>query len=150
MANKIYYLGILFILFGIIRCTSKINTKNPEINPTEKSEEPKLQRIWMLTEFANFEKKFLVDSEAQLNLTNTESAMAKMGCNTLSFKYKNDKSQIIFSKGITTLMACIDMKLEDQFSKEILDFKKYKIDGHTLILYNSKNEKMVYVAQDWD
>jgi heat shock protein HslJ len=135
---------LMTILFSIMSCKPKVYEVKVATNPEN------LKRVWMLIEFSNFQKKFLVDSEAQLNLTNAESAMAKMGCNTMSFKYRIDKSEIIFSKGITTLMACTDMKLEDQFSKEITDFKKYKIDGHTLTLCNSKNEKMVFVAQDWD
>jgi heat shock protein HslJ len=136
--------AILLIIFLTINCKPKANevkiTNNPE----------NLKRVWMLVAFSSFERKFLMDSEAQLNLTNSERAMAKMGCNTLSFDYKITNSEIIFSKGISTLMACTDMKLEDEFSKVITDFKKYKIDGHTLTLFNSKNEKMVFVAQDWD
>jgi heat shock protein HslJ len=137
-------LAVLIILFSIMNCKPKVEEIKVPTNPEN------IKRVWMLTEFSNYEKKFLIDSEAQLNLTNSESAMAKMGCNTLSFNYKTTNSEIIFSKGITTLMACTDMKLEDEFSKTITDFKKYKIDGHTLTLFNSKNQKMVFVAQDWD
>lgn len=136
--------AILLIIFSTINCKPKVNevkiTNNPE----------NLKRVWMLVAFSSFERKFLMDSEAQLNLTNSERAMAKMGCNTLSFDYKIINSEIIFSKGISTMMACTDMKLEDEFSKIITNFKKYKIDGHTLTLFNPKNEKMVFVAQGWD
>jgi heat shock protein HslJ len=136
--------AILLIIFSTINCKPKA----VEVKITNNTEN--LKRVWMLVAFSSFEKKFLMDSEAQLNLTNSEQAMAKMGCNTLSFDYKMTNSEIIFSQGISTMMACTDMKLEDEFSKVITDFKKYKIDGHTLTLLNSKNEKMVFVAQDWD
>ena len=47
-------------------------------------------------------------------------------------------------------MACGDMKLEDDFLEILPKLDFYRIDGHKLTLYNSKNEKIVFVAQDWD
>jgi heat shock protein HslJ len=137
-------LALVIILFSMMNCKPKANEVKVANNPEN------LKRVWMLVAFSSYEKKFLMDSEAQLNLTNSERAMAKMGCNTLSFDYNTTNSEIIFSKVISTMMACTDMKLEDEFSKVITDFKKYKIDGHTLTLFSSKNDKMVFVAQDWD
>jgi heat shock protein HslJ len=145
---------ILLISLSITDCESqkkatKNNTKKERTSKANSSNE-KLNRVWMMVEFKGFEKQFLVDSKAELNLTNPNLAMAKMGCNTLSFAYKIANSGIVFSKGITTLMACTEMKLEDTFAKEIQDFRSFKIEGQTLTLYNSKKEKMIFVAQDWD
>jgi heat shock protein HslJ len=135
----------LFTLLSLM-----INCKTKSTQNKVKNNQKNLERVWMLTEFSGFDKQFLITSKAVLNLTNSEYAIAKMGCNTLSFHYKITPSEIILSKGVSTLMVCADMKLEDAFSKVILDYKKYKVEGHILTLLNSQNEKMIFVAQDWD
>lgn len=105
----------------------------------------------MLTEFLDFKKEDLIKKEAQLDLRDSIRATAKMGCNSLSFTYKIKKEfKITFSSGISTMMACEDMQLEDKFSTSITKITSYKIEGHTLTLLNEAQEKMVFVAQDWD
>jgi heat shock protein HslJ len=110
-----------------------------------------LNRIWMLVEFNQFDKEYLIKKEAYLDLTKPESAPSKMGCNQLSFPYKViTTSEIKFSDGIATRMYCEDMKLEDSFSKEITLMSNYSIEGHHLTLTSSDGKKMVFIAQDWD
>ncbi len=111
-----------------------------------------IHRVWMLAEFQDFKKEELQKLEAKLDLTNPERASAKMGCNNLSFSYKTaTNSEINFSQGISTRMFCEGkMELENKFSTEIETIKTYKLEGQKLILVNDKNQKMVFVAQDWD
>ena len=139
--KKIAFISILLIF---------ANCKPKNVDMKTANQPENLSRIWMLVQFSNFEKNFLIDNKAQLNLTNSNLATAQMGCNSFTFEYKTTNSEIVFSKGIMTQMACDDMKLEDEFSKKIDAFKKYKLDGNKLILSNSKNETMTFIAQDWD
>ncbi|OXA68101.1 hypothetical protein B0A61_05550 [Flavobacterium aquatile LMG 4008 = ATCC 11947] len=106
----------------------------------------------MLVEFKDYKKEFFVEKKAFLDMTNSERASSKMGCNNLSFSYSiNDSKSIQFSQGIATRMYCDDaMKLENDFLNEIPSIKNYKVEGHFLTLTSSNGEKMVFVAQDWD
>lgn len=136
------------IIISLVLLWANCKPKNVEMTTANQPEN--IRRIWMLVEFSNFEKNFLIDNKAQLNLTNSNLATAQMGCNSFTFESKITSSEIIFSKGIMTQMACNDMKLEDEFSKKIDAFTKYKIEGNRLVLSTPKNEKMVFIAQDWD
>lgn len=104
----------------------------------------------MLVNFKNYSKESLIKKSAFLDLTNSENASAKMGCNNLSFAYKVKEDTISFSEGIATRMFCEDMSLENDFYKEISSINNYKIEGHKLLLTSSKGEKMEFIAQDWD
>lgn len=104
----------------------------------------------MLVAFKDYKKDYFIKKNAFLDLTNSERATSKMGCNSMSFSYKIKKSAISFSNGISTEMACLDMKLESDFSKEITNMSSFSINAHQLTLSSSDGEKMVFVAQDWD
>ncbi len=111
-----------------------------------------INRVWMLVQFKDYKKDYFVEKKAFLDMTNTERASSKMGCNNLSFSYSiKDGKSIQFSQGIATRMYCQDnMKLENDFLNEIPSIKNYKVEGHFLTLTSSNGEKMVFVAQDWD
>jgi heat shock protein HslJ len=151
MLHKIYYLGILFLLFGIIQCTSKINTKSTESIPIKSTVSNNLNRVWMLVEFKKFTKEELIKKKAFLNMTKTEIATSNMGCNGISSNYRiKTNSEIIFTQGLRTEMACEDMKLEDAFLKILPILNHYKIVGHKLTLTSINNDKLIFIAQDWD
>ncbi len=110
-----------------------------------------LKRVWMMVEFQNFKKEDLVKNKAELNLNNLESPNASMGCNSIFFKMKIDKNTIKFSNAGATRRYCKDaMELEYAFLQNLEQYTTFKIVGHKLTLTNSKNEKTVFVAQDWD
>lgn len=135
---------LVFLISTILfSCNSKKEVNEKAIQNTN--------RVWMLAEFQDFKKEDLIKKEAQLDLRDSIRATVKMGCNSLSFTYKIKKDfKITFTSGISTMMACEDMQLEDKFSTAITKITSYKIEGHTLTLLNEAQEKMVFVAQDWD
>lgn len=136
---------IVSILFLITNCKSKTNEPFLENIPEQ------LKRVWMLVEFQDFKKEDLIKNEAQLNLADLKNAYAKMGCNQIGFSIEFKKDKIKFLNPIKTRIFCENkMKLEDAFSKSLSETYSQTIKGHTLTLLNSKNEKMVFVAQDWD
>jgi heat shock protein HslJ len=105
----------------------------------------------MLVEFQNFKKEDLIKYEAQLNLTDFKNPTAKMGCNSISLQIESKENSIKFSNLMSTKMFCVDkMDLETAFIKSLPEFNSYSNQGQKLILENSKAEKMVFVAQDWD
>jgi heat shock protein HslJ len=139
---KTSILGLLFFL--LIDCNPKIN-KIEEKNDTQN-----INRYWMLVEFKNYSKEYLIKKEAFLDLK-TNRAVSKMGCNNISYEFElKNNSEITFTKGIATQMACTEMQLEDDFMKILNSITNYKIIGHQLTLSNKNGDKMVFIAQDWD
>jgi heat shock protein HslJ len=136
------YSTILLSIIVFFSCNSKkeVNVTTPQNN----------NRIWMLVAFKDYEKDYFVKKNCFLDLTDKERASAKMGCNNLSFNYKIDGAKITFANGISTRMACQDMKLEYEFSKDILEIKSFSIKGHQLTLISETGQNMIFVAQDWD
>lgn len=132
---------ILVSIFAL-SCNSKKNAND--------TTSQNIHRVWMLVAFKDYQKEYFIEKKAFLDLTNSERASSKMGCNSLSFSYKTNKSTIIFSNGISTEMACLDMKLESEFSNEIEKMSSFSINAHQLTLTSANGEKMVFVAQDWD
>jgi heat shock protein HslJ len=134
----------IILIFAVVlfSCNSK---KEVNINATQNS-----NRIWMLVAFKDYGKDYFVKKNCYLDLTNNDRASAKMGCNNLSFSYKINGSKISFTNGISTRMACEDMKLEGDFSNAILEMNSFSINKHQLTLTSETNQQMIFVAQDWD
>lgn len=134
---------LILVSIFTLSCNCK---KNITETPTQN-----INRVWMLVEFKDYKKEYFVEQKAFLDMTNSERATSKMGCNNLSFSYKIDKSSIAFSQGIATRMYCRDnMKLETDFLNEIPSIKDYKVEGHFLTLTSDNGQKIVFIAQDWD
>jgi heat shock protein HslJ len=133
---------IILVLLSLFSCNCKKNTAETSTQ--------NINRIWMLVNFKDYEKDFFVEKNCFLDMTNKEIASAKMGCNNMSFSYKTKGSNLSFSNGISTEMACLDMKLESDFSKSIIQISNFSINAHQLTLTTSDGTKMIFVAQDWD
>ncbi len=145
MKKAFKQLSVLLTIFSMINCKSKTNEPIFENNPEQ------LKRIWMLVEFQDFKKEDLIRNQAQINLTNLKNPSAFMGCNQIGFQIEVKENMVFFKDLIATEMYCENkMKLEDSFSKSLLEIYTYNIIGQKLFLKNSKSEKMVFVAQDWD
>ena len=145
MKKTFNLLAVLLAIISIINCKSKSNEPIFENNPDQ------LNRVWMLIEFQNFKKEDLIKNQAQINLTNSKNPTAFMGCNQISFQIEVKENKLLFKDLIATEMFCAEkMNVENSFSKSLSKTYSYIIKGHTLTLLNDKNEKMVFVAQDWD
>lgn len=135
---------LILVSFFTLSCNCK---KNATETPTQN-----INRVWMLVEFKDYKKEFFVEKKAFLDMTNSERATSKMGCNNLSFSYLiKDGKSIQFSQGIATRMYCQDnMKLENDFLESITSMTSFSVLGHKLTLTSKAGQKMVFVAQDWD
>ena len=137
------------IFFTIIISIFNCKPKNTQIEPL--ADENNLKRVWMLVEFENFKREDMVKNKAQINLTDLKNPTANMGCNRISFQVEVKENNIKFLNSRSTRMFCENaMELENAFSKSLSQYNTYNIEGQKLTLVNSKNEKMVFVAQDWD
>ncbi|WP_415324940.1 META domain-containing protein [Chryseobacterium sp. MMS23-Vi53] len=144
------FFAVLF-LGMLINCASTKNQNNQTA-----TRDYKIQREWMLVAFGNYAKSDLVKNKAKIDLTaNIEEGKIKgeayMGCNKMFFssEFKNDGKVKISGVG-STMMACQDMKLEDDFSKSFKNMTKYSVEGHFLTLSDDQGNQMKFVAADWD
>ena len=109
-----------------------------------------LHRKWMLVSYKNYTKDDLIKKEAFLDMTNKERASSKMGCNSMSFGYSVTGNAITFTQGMGTKMFCQDMNLETDFLNDLPKMITIVIEGHKMTLNGKDNEKMEFIAQDWD
>ncbi len=131
-----------FFLIFLIFQTHNINAQ---------SNNSDLKRVWMLVEFQQFKRTYLVQLKAKMDLTNLKRPFAKMGCNNIGFQLKVYKTKLKLTKVFRSKMVCDSiMDLENEFCKLLPDYQYYKIAKHQLTLKNAKGNKMVFIAQDWD
>jgi heat shock protein HslJ len=141
----VLFLGILF------NCTS-VTKQNTQMN----AQKNQIQREWMLVSLGSFTKADLVERKAKINLTgNLEEGKirgeAYMGCNNMSFtaEIKNNENLKI-SGLLSTMKACQNMDLEEEFQKKFETMTKYVVEGHFLTLSDDKGNSMKFIAADWD
>lgn len=144
MKNILSFLFAFFILNLVANCSAV------------KSNNQHYQREWMMVSFDGFTKEQLVKNKAEINLTEPVKdgkirGTAMMGCNRMFFTLEfKSKSKVRISGLGSTLMACQDMEIEDNFTKVFEKMTRYEIDGHFLTLYDDKGAQMKFVAADWD
>jgi len=71
------------------------------------------------------------------------------GCNGMGGKYEIDlvKQTVKFKAGVSTLMACPDMKLETKFRKYLQAVDSYEIRGDVMILKRGDIEILNFLQQ---
>jgi len=143
-------LPVLFLTI-VFNCTS-VTKQNTHMN----IQKNQIQREWMLISLGNFTKADLVNHKAKIDLTgNLEDGKirgeAYMGCNNMSFtaEFKNNE-KLKISGLLSTMKACQNMNLEDEFQKKFETMTQYTVEGHFLTLSDDKGNSMRFVAADWD
>lgn len=139
---KIYLVAVLPVL--LVNCTSQM--ADPSV----------YGRQWMMVGFKQYDKNFLIDKNAQLDMSPTKNApnnfRAYMGCNTLFVEiqfFTNGKMNVGSIRN--TKMNCEENGgLEQSFITELAKGTKYQIDGHYLTISTSSGTEIKFVAADWD
>lgn len=138
----VLFLGILF------NCSSVAKQKTET--------DFQIQREWMLVFFGNFTKADLISHKAKIDLTGKKEngkiqGQAYMGCNNIAFssEFKNN-GHLKISGLLSTMKACQNMDLENDFQKKFETMTKYTVEGHFLTLSDDKGNSMKFVASDWD
>lgn len=128
--------NILMLIFALIMvsCSNKtINKKETSTEVTTKVDSKSIYKTkWKLIELRGNKienNKFILDFFEE----NRFSAFA--GCNNLGGEYKVENVfKISFSKVISTMMACEDMKTEQELSKVFEMADNYIVNGKILSL----------------
>ncbi|MDC8106814.1 META domain-containing protein [Chryseobacterium sp. B21-037] len=127
------YVLILSVLILAICCTAKTADKNSN-DITGKT--------WKLIEI-NGQPIQLKNPKNnpyfKLNMTDMRYE-GNAGCNGLggTFEIKQDIMRIKFNQGISTMMACDDLEIEQRFTKALLAADNYSVNGKILSLNKAK------------
>lgn len=133
MKSLYYYLSALFLAVFLVSCQTQTAQK-PTADITGKK--------WKLTEL-NGKPIVLKESKNnpyfKLNMDGMRYE-GHAGCNGLggTFEIKQDVMRIKFNQGMSTMMACEDLDIENQFTKAILAADNYSVNGNTLTLNKAR------------
>jgi heat shock protein HslJ len=107
----------------------QIVTKNENITFTDTK--------WKLVKLMG---KDITNSEAFISFATEENRVfGNAGCNTFSGTYNiENELQLKLSKIATTMMACPDMTVEDQFMKVLNTADNFSLNGNTMSLNKAK------------
>ncbi|AZA79412.1 META domain-containing protein [Chryseobacterium sp. G0186] len=134
MKSFYYYLSALFVAaFLVVSCQTQT---------AQKSTNDITGKKWKLTEL-NGQPIQLKNSKNnpyfKLNMDGMRYE-GHAGCNGLggTFEIKPDIMRIKFNQGMSTMMACEDLDIENQFTKAILAADNYSVNGNTLTLNKAR------------
>ena len=134
MKSLYYYLSALFVaVFLVVSCQTQTAQK-PTTDITGKK--------WKLTEL-NGQPIKLKNPKNNPYFKLDMNGMryeGHAGCNGLggTFEIKQDIMRIKFNQGMSTMMACEDLDIENQFTKAILTADNYSVNGNTLTLNKAR------------
>lgn len=136
MKNWYHYITVLFLTVFLISCESKTNALPSQGNKDITG------KTWKLTELNG--KPIALKSQKnnpyfKLNMADMRYE-GNAGCNGLggTFEIKPDIMRIKFNQGISTMMACEDLNIENQFTKALLTADNYSVNGNTLTLNKAR------------
>ncbi|UCA59347.1 MULTISPECIES: META domain-containing protein [Chryseobacterium] len=133
MKSLYYYLSALFLAVFLVSCQTQTAQK-PTTDITGKK--------WKLTELNGKPIELKNPKNNPYFKLNMEGMRYEghAGCNGLggTFEIKQDVMRIKFNQGMSTMMACEDLDIENQFTKAILAADNYSVNGNTLTLNKAR------------
>ncbi|RXM49788.1 MULTISPECIES: META domain-containing protein [unclassified Chryseobacterium] len=133
MKSLYYYLSALFLAVFLVSCQTQTAQK-PTTDITGKK--------WKLTELNGKPIELKNTKNNPYFKLNMEGMRYEghAGCNGLggTFEIKQDVMRIKFNQGMSTMMACEDLDIENQFTKAILAADNYSVNGNTLTLNKAR------------
>lgn len=135
MKSFYYYLSALVLAtFLVVSCKPQ--------TPTQKATADITGKTWKLTEL-NGQPIKLKNPKNNPYFKLTMDGMryqGHAGCNGLggTFEIKPEIMRIKFNQGMSTMMACEDLDIENQFTKAILAADNYSVSGNTLTLNKAR------------
>ncbi|MGN7867232.1 META domain-containing protein [Chryseobacterium sp.] len=135
MKSLYYYLSALVIAtFLVVSCKPQAATQKPTTDITGKT--------WKLTELYGKPinlKNPKNNPHFKLNMDGMRYE-GHAGCNGFggTFEIKPEMMRIKFNQGMSTMMACEDLEIENQFTKAVLAADNYSVNGNTLTLNKAR------------
>lgn len=135
---KVNSLFFVFISIFLFSCSAK-----KDIVQSANSNQI-LDFKWQIVEISNSPIKNKVNGTTPTLFFDKNNYSVITGCNTLNGEVKLSKgNQIEFSQGISTMMYCDDMSVEDGFKRVLSDLASYKLEGDYLLLLGKSGKPLV-------
>ncbi|WP_308991589.1 META domain-containing protein [Mariniflexile litorale] len=138
IALNTFVVLVLFTSCNSSKKTNQINSKDqtPEINITKKSvtlENTKWKLVTLMGQDVS-------DKNAFIRFSNEDDEVYGNGsCNNFSGTYQiKEGNRITLSKIVATLMACVDMKVENQFMAILEKTDNYSLNGNKMTLNKAR------------
>ncbi len=125
---------ILFWTLTVLSCSNKTISKNENSKEVATKMDSKniFKTKWRLIELRGVK---IENNKFTLDFFESNRFSAFAGCNNMGGEYKVENAfKISFSKVISTMMACEDMKTEQELSKVLEMTDNYIVDGRILSL----------------
>jgi heat shock protein HslJ len=125
---------MLFFALIVVSCSNKtINKNETSTEVATKIDSKNMYKTkWKLIELRGNK---IENTNFTLDFFEENRFAAFAGCNNLGGEYKVENTfKITFSKVISTMMACEDMKTEQEFSKVLEMTDNFIVDGKILSL----------------
>lgn len=133
MKGLYYYLSALFLAVFLVSCKTQTS---------QKATADITGKTWKLTELNGQPINLKNPKNNPYFKLNTEGMRYEghAGCNGLggTFEIKPEVMKIKFNQGMSTMMACEDLDIENQFTKAILAADNYSVNGNTLTLNKAR------------
>ena len=131
----------LFTLVLVLGCASKsiqAPVESDEDKPTIE------KKAYKLVSFGHL--RMAVPKKAKILLQDGTYA-GNAGCNGMSGKYDLDENKVKFYSGISTLMACEDMKSETIFRQLLESVDSYELNGNKMTLKSGDKAVLIFMEQ---
>lgn len=111
-----------------------------------------MTRVWMLTELDSIARPAMVAAAAQMDWTQLPQVKIHIGCQHYTWYVRTTHGRLS-SSGIPEHSANLcpaQTSWAPLFTTRLSRMTHYRIEGHRLILSNTRGETIHFVAADWD
>lgn len=128
----IFVSGLSLVL---ISCSS---TKGLEVSKVSQDLE---NTKWELVSLNQKEIKKL-DKIASINFEKESKVFGTLGCNNFFGTYKVNSTNLEIGQVGSTMMMCLDMSVENEYSKVLQNVKSYKMKENNLIFFDENSKEI--------
>ncbi len=119
----------------LISCSS---TKGLEVSKVSQNLE---NTKWELVSLNQKEIKKL-DKIASINFEKDNKVFGNLGCNNFFGTYKVNSTNLEIGQVGSTMMMCLDMSVENEYSKVLQNVKSYKMKENNLIFFDENSKEI--------
>ena len=119
----------------LISCSS---TKGLEVSKVSQDLE---NTKWELVSLNQKEIKKL-DKIASINFEKESKVFGTLGCNNFFGTYKVNSTNLEIGQVGSTMMMCLDMSVENEYSKVLQNVKVYKMKENNLIFFDENSKEI--------
>lgn len=119
----------------LISCSS---TKGLEVSKVSQNLE---NTKWELVSLNQKEIKKL-DKIASINFEKDNKVFGNLGCNNFFGTYKVNSTNLEIGQVGSTMMMCLDMSVENEYSKVLQNVKSYKMKENNLMFFDENSKEI--------